>query len=65
MQVVSYIFIPCTKYSKNFQSGKLSNPHTHSSDSPYIEHSNPHFHTEHHLNWLTPEYIKHDYIWLN
>ena len=48
-----------------FQSGKFVEPPTRSLGSPYTEHGTPHSHTKHHLNQLTHEYIKHDYIWLN
>ena len=54
------MFIPCTKNSPIFQNGKFVKPPTRSLDSPYTEHGNPHFHTEHHLNRLAHEDIQHD-----
>ena len=52
-----HIFLPCTKNSTIFQSGKFVQPPTRSLDSPYTKHGTPHFHTEHRLNWLLHEYI--------
>ena len=56
MQVVSYfsaLYKKCYKISK----WKVVKPPTRSLDSPYTEHGNPHFHTEHRLNRLPHEYI--------
>jgi hypothetical protein len=56
MQVVSYVFLPYTKNSSIFQSGKFVQPLTRSLASPYTEHGTPHFHTEHRLNRL-PQHL--------
>jgi hypothetical protein len=53
MQVLLY-FCPIQKMLKKW---KVVKPPTLSLDSPYTKHSNPHFHTEHRLNWLPHEYI--------
>ena len=58
MQVVLYLCSLQITNSTIFQSGKFGTPPTHSLDSPYTEHSNAHFHTDHHLNQLPHEYIK-------
>ena len=59
MQVVSYIiYFLEKKIPTIFESGKFIKPPTCSLDSPYTEQGNPYFHTEHHLNHLTHEYIK-------
>ena len=56
MQVVSYFFALYKKHY-NFSKWKVVQPPTHSLDSPYTEHSNPHFHSEYRLNRLPHEYI--------
>ena len=50
-------FCPIQKNATIFQSGKLVQTPTRSLDSPYTEHGNLHFHTEHRLNRLPHEYI--------
>ena len=56
MQVVSN-FSALYKKCYNFSKWNVVKPPTRSLDSPYTEHSNPHFHTEHHLNRSPHEYI--------
>ena len=60
MQVVLYFFALYKCY--NFLKWKVVQPPPRSLDSPYTEHGSPHFHIEHHLNWLTHEYIN---TWLS
>jgi hypothetical protein len=48
---------PIQKKCYNFSKWKVINPPTRSLNSPYTEHNNPHFHTEHCLNQLPHEYI--------
>ena len=51
-------FMPYTKKNATFFSKwKVVRPLTQTLDSPYTKHGNPHFHTEHRLNWLPHEYI--------
>ena len=56
MQVVSY-FSALYQNFYNFSKWKVAKSCTRSLDSPYTEHGNPHFHTEHDLNRLPREYI--------
>ena len=60
-----FIFrLPCTKNS-TISKWKVVQTPTSSLDFPYTEQGSPHLHTEHHLNRLTHEYIKHDSHWLH
>ena len=56
MQVVSY-FSALYKNCYNFLKWKVVQSPARSLDSSYTEHSNPHFHAEHCLNWLPREHI--------
>ena len=64
MQFVSYFFAMHKKFY-NFSKWKVVKLHVRSLDSPYTEHGNLQFHTEHHLNRFTHEYIKLDSHWLH
>ena len=57
MQVVSYFSALYVKNAMIFPKWKVVQIPTHSLDSPYTKHDNPHFHTEHRLNQLPHEYI--------
>ena len=57
MNNASCFILPYTKKCHNFSKWKVVQPPPRSLDSPYTEHGNPHFHTEHRLNQLPHEHI--------